>query len=109
ACSPLVHSRAFPPVLRSFPTRRSSDLHRHDRGAGLGGNEGRAFIHFHECTGGGDAALWKDHHGTARLDQPDDLLDRHRTAWVHRDRKSTRLNSSHVKSSYAAFLSKIKM
>src|SRR5690606_41442224 len=94
-------------ALHSFPTRRSSDL---------------------SGSLPGDAALF-DHVGVVAyfeaeshvlLDQEDrhpvaaqlpeqfeDLLDDHRGKTL-RDRKSTRLNSSHVKISYAVFCLKKK-
>src|SRR5690606_41424464 len=77
-----------PRDLHSFPTRRSSDLDLH-----------RPFID----------ELTKAHEGCAEggtLKRVEDVLD----VWFDSgsDRKSTRLNSSHVKISYAVFCLKKK-
>src|SRR5690606_39618596 len=91
ACpSPVLHSAGPPPPRHSFPTRRSSDL-----------QQGRFRMdHLHAtatATGGGFdndrvADLLGDAQGFLRI----------------LDRKSTRLNSSHVKISYAVFCLKKK-
>src|SRR5690606_42055008 len=98
-----------PPHRPSFPTRRSSDLHavaglgegpRHgeDRGATCKDFGAR---HLDGLTAG---CIKKD-----RLGQPVTNLEFHvpssacRAPARHTDRKSTRLNSSHVKISYAVF------
>src|SRR5690606_41909607 len=83
------NSLVAPRVLHSFPTRRSSDLadeRLEERGqdalqkvAGVGAGG------LHDGLGGGESA-----HGCG-------------------DRKSTRLNSSHVKISYAVFCLKKKI
>src|SRR5690606_41422548 len=79
------------PALRSFPTRRSSDL-------GLEALYRRAAFHPH-------AADHPRHH----LPGPVCRAARRRgRAAADLDRKSTRLNSSHVKISYAAFCLKNK-
>src|SRR5436305_11394865 len=71
-----------PRALHSFPTRRSSDLRR----AGVGAAEVLVFL------------------ALAELDpDPGSEYD-----WHLRDRKSTRLNSSHVRISYAVFCLKKK-
>src|SRR5699024_12480596 len=78
---------AAPRDLRSFPTRRSSDL-----GAG-GPVRPRTWI----SAAGTDGGV--SHH----------QLDGHDDVGPHpRDRKSTRLNSSHVSISYAVFCLKKK-
>src|SRR5690606_41628014 len=94
----LFYCSAHPRVLHSFPTRRSSDLPKARclAGARSSLNDaitafGRKRIHcgLDRC-GGGVTALFD------RLEQG------------FRDRKSTRLNSSHVKISYAVFCLKKK-
>src|SRR5690606_40482493 len=103
-CSSVVALRR-PPSSTLFPTRRSSDL-----GVGLmvdaeprkdedgdqaddsEGQEGRG-----QQSGQGDPAKYRDLPGP-RNRQPDRRLH---LSGV--DRKSTRLNSSHVKISYAVF------
>src|SRR5690606_41492062 len=91
-------------ALRSFPTRRSSDLAEHfalrgpaiDRQAeGRFSDEGMA-AHGLE---GGAGAVWLDL--VVAGSYPD-------LTAILQDRKSTRLNSSHVKSSYAVFCLKKK-
>src|SRR5207302_10936466 len=84
-----------------FPTRRSSDLldevrarDREERHLGLASNGARE----QRLAGAGIA----DHQHTAR-DAPAELLELGRVAQEIEDRKSTRLNSSHVKISYAVF------
>src|SRR5205809_3279355 len=87
----IIYSSAFftsaptPPVLHSFPTRRSSDLHRRRQRAG-------ADVH----RGSSSAASAR----STRLAAADgDCVG---------DRKSTRLNSSHGYISYAVFCLKKK-
>src|SRR5690606_39802780 len=75
----LLHSNPPRPSLPSFPTRRSSDL-RTGQGLRPGHEEGRGAA------------------GRSRFDRSPRL-----------DRKSTRLNSSHVKISYAVFCLKQEM
>src|SRR5690606_41952828 len=87
------YSPADPLALHSFPTRRSSDLQPHRRPARAG--QGRARRDHHQRgprpapPGGGAAGPVPGQAGD-------------------RDRKSTRLNSSHVKISYAVFCLKKK-
>src|SRR5690606_39961986 len=95
----LCYCRAAHPPLHSFPTRRSSDL---------AGNRRR---------GGGRrrtrrVARGSEHEEKAPAPRPSAPRP---DGWVHRppapasqDRKSTRLNSSHVKISYAVFCLKKK-
>src|SRR5690606_41518871 len=85
-------------VLHSFPTRRSSDLC--SASVTLTFNPAfakvlRASASFFPVTDGTDTG------GTP-------LLTTRSTSWSARDRKSTRLNSSHVKISYAVFCLKKK-
>src|SRR5690606_40974769 len=93
------------PVLTSFPTRRSSDLGVHLQVAVAGVGLAGAMLH-------GQQAVALDGHvqrppGEAQRagGQVDAVvLDaRHVPAEAYTDRKSTRLNSSHVKTSYAVF------
>src|SRR5699024_11327223 len=77
---------AAPRHLLSFPTRRSSDLQRH-----------RA-----RAAARGDAGEQRD------VDRPDGTVGQGHADEQHRDRKSTRLNSSHVSISYAVFCLKKK-
>src|SRR5690606_40592166 len=101
-CAASVALRALP----SFPTRRSSDL----RGAPSGGGAPRlpagARGEVRERRAGADR---RDQEGLA---QPGPDPGRFRPARTRprlcRDRKSTRLNSSHVKISYAVFCLKKK-
>src|SRR5439155_19819886 len=94
------------PALHSFPTRRSSDLHRPDRA-------GVADVRYHRPT--------RDVHGRperhrrvlpALAGEPGqsraDARGREEIFVSARDRKSTRLNSSHVAISYAVFCLKKK-
>src|SRR5690606_40027943 len=98
---------APPPDLPSFPTRRSSDLVRHrlPPGARVPGVPDLLLpdhIHDPEPVGVGLGVFG---------DLPAQLpvsRRRHRTPRAHQDRKSTRLNSSHVKISYAVFCLKKK-
>src|SRR5690606_40937504 len=102
---PFVSSSESLPHLPSFPTRRSSDLHveepRAEPLAGLAledepaGRAGRR--HLEPATEEPTAAA----HRTATHQPP----AQHRRALGRpgQDRKSTRLNSSHVKISYAVF------
>src|SRR5207253_10037213 len=102
----LVHARRPHPPLHSFPTRRSSDLcallrHRHqlaNRGLQvIGRGEGRP-----------EAIERAISDAEERLDREDELLAADHDAPVRGDRKSTRLNSSHVAISYAVFCLKKK-
>src|SRR5690606_42135956 len=93
-------------VLRSFPTRRSSDLRR-DTDQRLVGNG-----HFRLAAPPAGPAL--DRLEVAPLVAAHRRVE-HRRLHVpadgqraQRDRKSTRLNSSHVKNSYAVFCLKKK-
>src|SRR5437879_9149733 len=70
-----------PPNLHSFPTRRSSDLERSEEAMGISCEE-----------------VWRD---------ISDYIDGD-LSFIQRDRKSTRLNSSHRCISYAVFCLKKK-
>src|SRR5690606_40201006 len=91
--------------LHSFPTRRSSDLDVLHLGAGTGGNAALARavddvrlapLDRRHGVDDGDLAL-----DFLVVDLALDLLGD--VAHAGQDRKSTRLNSSHVKTSYAVF------
>src|SRR5690606_41129543 len=95
-------------VTRSFPTRRSSDL-----GVVVAGDEQQRAVVV-ACggqrgggQGGGGGRGAPPGAGLAAARQRDGEVQR---GWRHRkgDRKSTRLNSSHVKISYAVFCLKKK-
>src|SRR5690606_41534550 len=95
------------PHLHSFPTRRSSDLH---------GELRRPLLQeaHHALLRIGTAAALEDAtgvrpvglHRVRRAEHPPQHLAGE--CHAHRDRKSTRLNSSHVKISYAVFCLKKK-
>src|SRR5690606_41502289 len=95
--------------LRSFPTRRSSDLIRED-GWAIANADDRAW----DALGAKGARLLRfgihhDANVTARELEIDGRGARFRLETpVGPDRKSTRLNSSHVKISYAVFCLKKK-
>src|SRR5699024_12438633 len=105
------HIHSAPPhntsALHSFPTRRSSDLHaRRRQGAGPPDPAAPA----RSSPGGGDGR----HHHRQRAGQrlglgpgaPVSRMTNDKEASTWSDRKSTRLNSSHVSTSYAVFSSK---
>src|SRR5699024_12591378 len=82
----VVYCSAAHRDLHSFPTRRSSDL---GRGIVLVGNGSQRWdLHSDGCDGE------RDYESEEEVEQP--------------DRKSTRLNSSHVSISYAVFCLKKK-
>src|SRR5690606_39679961 len=91
--------------LHSFPTRRSSDLLGREYVDALLGQLGVQLAGEHRPVGLPDAGLQQPPH-------PGDLALQRRVRSAaflvlpvrrHADRKSTRLNSSHVKISYAVF------
>src|SRR5690606_39434858 len=96
-------SYRLPPRLPSFPTRRSSDLRRAvsepEDSLRAGGGEFRFLLAqaWLEAPAGPHRAAVPAAHSAGT--GPRRLHDRTRDP--HRDRKSTRLNSSHVKISYA--------
>src|SRR5699024_12443624 len=89
ATTPLLFPPPPPPTrhLPSFPTRRSSDL------------KGHHISHLHLAVVDAVGAVPHDQHGYPVHNQHHDR---------HQDRKSTRLNSSHVSTSYAVFCLKKK-
>src|SRR5690625_6805808 len=102
-----IPSHATHCALPSFPTRRSSDLLRTvEHLWAIAAVETGAAVPHHELT-----EIWE----AVLLHQFHDILPGSSIAWVHRearatyqDRKSTRLNSSHVAISYAVFCLKKK-
>src|SRR5690606_42162167 len=97
---PCLHFRGFrdPRDLHSFPTRRSSDL--------LGfGNESVAWSHEHIDW---IDRFGADGHSANSLDAAQNKYLIGPSHCLGGDRKSTRLNSSHVKISYAVFCLKKK-
>src|SRR5690606_41267638 len=107
AATVFFYGSGDPPALHSFPTRRSSDLHRK----------------LSDCS---PWRSWRSYFSFGRKRRQRALYClytfsvtaslRCRTSWVLLwepaclgDRKSTRLNSSHVKISYAVFCLKKKM
>src|SRR5204863_8163251 len=96
-------------LLPSFPTRRSSDLRAVRAGDGGGARVGGRVVAQagHRAAGRADAHLAPAHaHERADLRLP--LRASGQPARVREDRKSTRLNSSHVEISYAVFCLKKK-
>src|SRR5690606_40949689 len=94
--------------LRSFPTRRSSDLLRpaSELSQGTGkAQQGKLLVEIAElyenCLGRPEYAL-RARIAAWRL-QGDLPAETGELSPTHADRKSTRLNSSHVKISYAVF------
>src|SRR5437870_7250972 len=94
------YSTANPRNLHSFPTRRSSDLETHLRRAGL-----------LERLHGGDRRPAGGEHRVEHEKRPVLLARGDLEVVVDglQDRKSTRLNSSHVAISYAVFCLKKKL
>src|SRR5690606_42012041 len=97
-----------PPHLPSFPTRRSSDLAHGAQhtalGAGSGGDAEAAMQPFGSEYGCG----FRHGRAPARRRGCSEPPARWRVFRSGLDRKSTRLNSSHVKISYAVFCLKKK-
>src|SRR5690606_40800263 len=89
---------AFKLDLHSFPTRRSSDLP-------LGAHPRSVRPGLVESHGAG---LWITARRTSRTSRKWPTRPLRRRLPTTRDRKSTRLNSSHVKISYAVFCLKKK-
>src|SRR5690606_41853161 len=93
-----LHHRHLPP----FPTRRSSDLEY---------SEIIIHVQFHETNASlqqitlGVMGVNLIYGAFYKYDNPKELL---KSLYDHIDRKSTRLNSSHVKISYAVFCLKKK-
>src|SRR5699024_12316819 len=91
----MPHASVVHPELHSFPTRRSSDL--------TGSFD---LLPGHPGPGqqdGARSAPFGDPHDPVHVRKPPPALRRKTIAEVCADRKSTRLNSSHVSISYAVF------
>src|SRR5205807_6361485 len=99
----LVHHPAPPPALPSFPTRRSSDLvdTRLDGGVEVDLLAARQPVHAAQSLVGESLEL-AAHAGNEASVGTQGFLEE------ARDRKSTRLNSSHLVISYAVFCLKKK-
>src|SRR5690606_41914546 len=104
----LKHSALICSHLHSFPTRRSSDLaflglpvafHQDARYA-----EGTPEVHGPFLGGEHQPGKQQEQHGH----QPGQPMPSNGRSTLAQDRKSTRLNSSHVKISYAVFCLKKK-
>src|SRR5437868_9470030 len=85
-------------ALHSFPTRRSSDL-------GFGDPPLGAIAVLHQVA---DAAQFEKRHAVQRADVGRRCPYHRYAQRAEADRKSTRLNSSHVSISYAVFCLKKK-
>src|SRR5207249_10904904 len=96
-------------TVHSFPTRRSSDLHSKTWRRCAPFTSGR---HDKTCAAPGKGKGSVPHNRTnARFDRKGKGVERGQsrtTAQMREDRKSTRLNSSHVSISYAVFCLKKK-
>src|SRR5690606_41980202 len=102
-CSVLFYCSGAHRALPSFPTRRSSDLHqpghgRPRRGAGAALAEGQRGLVAGEAP---QEEVRRRFEGVEEQGRPE-------PGHGAEDRKSTRLNSSHVKISYAVFCLKKK-
>src|SRR5690606_40053312 len=99
------YGRVAPPLPHPFPTRRSSDLARR-RLRRTGGDSGRGVrrrpVRRRRTGGARPAVRPRPRHGAALA------AGRGGGQRAAQDRKSTRLNSSHVESSYAVFCVKKK-
>src|SRR5690606_42097736 len=94
-----VHVSGAHRDLHSFPTRRSSDLRR---------SACSYVFPIPPLQFAGVPAAFCEIDGTAECVEEASVLDGTCTRIGSRDRKSTRLNSSHVKISYAVFCLKKK-
>src|SRR5690606_39945449 len=102
-----LHSTAGAPDLHSFPTRRSSDLEQ----ARIAPDQPLVLLDHLRCAafelpflrgerfGPVDPQPWLEVLAESGVLHAEDG----RWDWIAEDRKSTRLNSSHVKISYAVF------
>src|SRR5690606_42040060 len=102
-----VHPCRDPPHLHSLPTRRSSDLSPISRHLALAVTASQQHVNEADCRiVGVDLAGFEDRTTRAAY-FAQDFVGVHRcglAVTAHAgDRKSTRLNSSHVKISYAVF------
>src|SRR5690606_42042555 len=99
---PLLYLSQHPTSFPSSPTRRSSDLMPHGQpgiiAAGGSGSHHDRIRHSTQPVQVGQTIVSVDH-----LRGPRHRGDAAIQTLTHLDRKSTRLNSSHVKISYAVF------
>src|SRR5207302_8000847 len=103
-----LHAPIPPPALLSSPSRRSSDLPLDGRRAAIFRQQRRMRVEVAERWQldhplRNDAPVGDDDDGAGR-----ELLQLRAKFCIVLDRKSTRLNSSHVKISYAVFCLKKK-
>src|SRR5690606_39721867 len=101
-------SRGHPRDLHSFPTRRSSDLIRARRGTWEASTLQLFVERIHPRWMGGGRREMLILQGSRVIKAGDEALAKSASRDAHLDRKSTRLNSSHVKISYAVFCLKKK-
>src|SRR5699024_12444456 len=106
-CALLSSPPSWPPwTLPSVPTRRSSDL-------GSGGGRAQRPVHLRgrppaDLRTAHPPLTLRDQHRRSRKPPQAQLPDHCREPGIRQDRKSTRLNSSHVSISYAVFCLKKK-
>src|SRR5690606_40925830 len=105
-CALRFHCYCAHPDLHSFPTRRSSDLDA-DGAAQTGTGKGRPTPTRKEREAARKRPLVSDNRAEARRQARAQMQAERERARLG-DRKSTRLNSSHVKISYAVFCLKKK-
>src|SRR5690606_41193419 len=103
----LLCSAVAPPALRSFPTRRSSDLK-----PGVEVPTAEQLLAVFESVRTAQVTAYEDAVADAplvpRVPEPAAIVEESTIPEIGVDRKSTRLNSSHVKISYAVFCLKKK-
>src|SRR5207253_8750599 len=97
----LIISLAHHQTLYTFPTRRSSDLAVEREHLGRNQDLGTEFLRLHEGPAGQCLPRYAGREAKV-------VLDARRNSVPRSDRKSTRLNSSHVAISYAVFCLKKK-
>src|SRR5207302_9909292 len=105
------------PSSRSAPAARSAvfpyttlfrSLRKRNRAQAAGGQRRGGRGEEFPAGGGLHGAIIAGYNGPVDEQQIRALIDRMNRAWLEGDRKSTRLNSSHVKISYAVFCLKKK-
>src|SRR5690606_41501376 len=107
-CSVLLCVSVASRDVHSFPTRRSSDLEADIRVLPReDGSDQVSAVYLGVATYDAEGKELRSGPGTYRYAGASDRKVSSEDGWVQ-DRKSTRLNSSHVKSSYAVFCLKKK-